>query len=408
MKATIIAVGTELLMGKTVNTNSTYLSKELNDLGIDVLYHKVVGDNPKRLEETLLQSMKETDLIITTGGLGPTQDDLTKEIIARAFGKTLHMNEEVLEDLKAFFKKIDREMTDNNVRQAYFPEGARVIPNEKGTAPGFMLENEKNICISLPGPPREMKAMYRAQIKDILSSFSQDIIISQYVNLFGIGESSAEDMVKDLISEQSDPSIAIYAGNGVISFRLTTKAKSEEDGYNIIKPVKEEMASRFGSLVFSYDSTDFVKVFVEELMEKKLTISTAESCTGGLIAKMITDVSGASSVFERGYVTYSNNAKADELNVSEKTLEKFGAVSEETALEMVQGLYNKTKSNICISVTGIAGPDGGSKEKPVGLVYVGYGIDGDFSVKKLNLNGDRERIRRITAFSSLDLIRKRI
>jgi nicotinamide-nucleotide amidase len=408
MKATIIAVGTELLMGKTVNTNSTYLSKELNDLGIDVLYHKVVGDNPKRLEELLLQSMKETDLIITTGGLGPTQDDLTKEVIGKAFGKTLHMNERVLQDLKAFFKKIDREMTDNNVRQAYFPESARVIPNDKGTAPGFILENENNICISLPGPPREMKAMYQAEIKNILSSYSQDTIVSQYVNLFGIGESSAEDMVKDLISEQSDPSIAIYAGNGVISFRLTTKAKSEEEGYEIIKPIKDEMAKRFGQLVFSYDSTDFVKVFVENLIKKNLTISTAESCTGGLIAKMITDVSGASSIFERGYITYSNTAKADELNVSEETLKKYGAVSEETALEMVEGLYNKTKSNICISVTGIAGPNGGSKEKPVGLVYVGYAVDGDFKVKKLNLTGDRERIRRLTAFSSLDLIRKRM
>lgn len=408
MKATIIAIGTELLMGKTVNTNSTYLSKELNDLGIDVLYHKVVGDNPRRLEEVLKESLLKTDLIITTGGLGPTQDDLTKEVIAKTFHRNLILNQDVLEGLKEYFESSSREMTENNVRQAYFPKDSIIVENSKGTAPGFIVEDNGSICISMPGPPKEMSSMFDESIRGYLGEFSENIIVSQYVNLFGIGESSAEDMVKDLISAQDDPSIAIYAGTGVISFRLTTKANSYEEGIEKIMPLKEEMGKRFGKLVFSYDSTDFVEVVVNKLIEKDISISVAESCTGGLISKMITDISGSSNVFDRGYITYSNNGKMYELGVLRDTLDKNGAVSEETAYEMVKGVYDKTSSDICISVTGIAGPGGGSEEKPVGLVYIGYAIFGEISVKKLNLRGDRERIRRITAYSALDLVRKKM
>ena len=382
MKTAILTVGTEILFGQIVNTNAAFLSQELQNMGYDVMYHYSVGDNPGRLKELIAFAFHDCDLILTTGGLGPTQDDLTKEVIAEAMGDVIVENEECMKALLDNYKKAGRTMTPNNLKQGYMPSRARVLPNDAGTAPGFALEKDGKLIISMPGPPREMKRMFELQVKPILESMQDSVIFYRIIRTFGLGESSMETVLLSLIDGQTDPTIATYAKEGECSLRVASKRATKEEAVAAVDRVIEDVNQLIGEYIYSYDDEDLVDVVGKLLLEKHITISCAESCTGGLFAAALTDIPGISEVFERGIVTYSNRAKMEELGVKAETLDKFGAVSPETACEMASGLAEKTGSDLCISVTGIAGPGGGTAEKPVGLAYIGIAYKGQVKAVK--------------------------
>ena len=371
MKTAILTVGTEILFGQIVNTNAAYLSRELNNLGFDVMYHYSVGDNPKRLLELIHLAFRDCDMIITTGGLGPTQDDLTKETIAKAMGERIVVSDMAMEALKSHYRKSERPMTENNLKQAYMPESAEVLPNDQGTAPGFWLEKDGKIIVSMPGPPREMTNMFSKEVMPRLRSLQDSVIHYRILRTFGLGESKMETVLLPLIDEQTDPTIATYAKEGECSLRIASKRATLQEAKKAVDDMSQRVMDIIGEYVYSQDNEDLKDVVGRLLISKNITVSCAESCTGGLFAGTLTDIPGISCVFDRGIVTYSNKAKMEELGVKEDTLETFGAVSSQTAAEMAQGLAEKTGSDLCISVTGIAGPDGGSLQKPVGTAYVG-------------------------------------
>ncbi len=383
MKTALLSVGTEILMGQITNTNSVYLSKELNALGHDVLYHHTVGDNSERLAETLDLLYRDCDLIITTGGLGPTQDDLTKETVCAYMEDELVLNEEWLTIMENMFSGWGRRMTDNNIKQAYVPSRAIVYKNPHGTAPGFCLENKGKYIICLPGPPREMKELFNLYARPFLESRTDSVIVYHSIRTFGIGESQLETQLLDLIDGQTDPTLATYAKENESYVRIASKRPTRAEAERAIEEMLVKVRERIGKYIYSEDDEDLWDVVVRKLKEKGLTISAAESCTGGLFAKTLTDIPGASDIFDRSIVTYSNKAKVEELGVSEKTLEEYGAVSEQTAGEMAAGIAKVSGSDIGISVTGIAGPGGGTDEKPVGLIYTGICYKGETSVQKL-------------------------
>ncbi len=405
MKSSIVSIGTELLFGQIVNTNAVYLSQQLNELGFDVHHHFSVGDNAQRLKDILEYALERSDLIITTGGLGPTQDDLTKETIAQLMGKELEFHEPSYQRLSSFFKKRNREMSKNNLKQVYLPQGCIVLQNDNGTAPGFIIENNKKIVISLPGPPKEMRNMFENYAKSYLHTKSSHVIYSKVLRFFGIGESALETELLDLISSQVNPTIATYAKEGEVSIRVSAKAKDENEAKQMIYPVVQEIKSRLNPYLYSENNEELVEVVAKKLLEKNITISLAESCTGGLIASELTSISGISKSFDRGIVTYSNISKVEQLGVNPSTLEKFGAVSEETAKEMAIGLKQKSKSDLCLAITGIAGPDGGSPEKPVGLIYISMLYRDHLQCNSYLLTGTRERIRKQAVLSALNMIR---
>jgi nicotinamide-nucleotide amidase len=370
MQASILSVGTELLFGQTINTNAAFLSERLNRMGIDVMYHFTVGDNPIRLEEILKEALKKTDLVITTGGLGPTQDDLTKEVVCHVMKDELVLNEPTLLAIQQFFLKVNRPMTENNLKQAYVPKGSLLLQNVMGTAPGFALTKENKTVACLPGPPREMTAMFDESLAPYLEKMTGSNIYYRLIRTYGIGESALETALMDLIDAQTDPTIATYAMEGECYLRVTSKQNNMEDAIKKVDDMVKTISSRIGSYIYSLDGENLVDVVASKLMDKHLSISCAESCTGGLFAATLTRVPGISSVFDRGFVTYSNQAKIDELGVNPETLDKYGAVSRETATEMAKGVFRATSSNVCIAVTGIAGPEGGTEDKPVGLVHI--------------------------------------
>ena len=393
MKAEIISVGTEILLGDILNTNAQFLAKELASLGIDVYHQSVVGDNEDRLLKLFEESLNRSDIVITTGGLGPTKDDLTKEIAAKYFGQELVFNENSWQKIKLYFEKLGKIPSINNEKQAYFPKEAIILENNNGTAPGAILKKDKKTIILLPGPPREMKLMYEESVKPYLKNLSKEIMVSKTLKFFGIGESSLEEELMDLINQQSNPTIAPYAKESEVTLRITAKAKNYEEAMKLINPVVLEIEDRVGKYLYSKDNKNLEDVLVEELMKNNLTISVAESCTGGMVSSTLINYPGISSVFMEGCVTYSNDAKIKSLNVKKETLDKFGAVSKETAMEMAKGIADRYKTNIGISTTGIAGPEGGSADKPVGLVYFGIYINGKLTYKRYIFNGDRQQIR---------------
>ena len=409
MKVAILTVGTEILFGQIVNTNAAWLSKELQNMGFDVMYHYSVGDNPKRLEEVINFAFRDCDMIITTGGLGPTQDDLTKETIAKAMGDTIVQHPDCLHDLMGHYERSGREMTENNLKQANMPSTAEPLKNDQGTAPGFWLEKEGKIIVSMPGPPREMNRMFELQVKPRLEKLQDSVIYYRLIRTFGIGESKMETILLPFIDGQTDPTIATYAKEGECSLRIAAKRATIEEAKEAVDKMLEEVLEIIGDNVYSIDNEELIDVVAKLLLEKNITISCAESCTGGLFAGRLTDVSGISKVFERGIVTYSNRAKMEELGVKAETLEKFGAVSEETAAEMAEGLSKKTGSDLCVSVTGIAGPEGGSEEKPVGLAYIGIRYKGETKVfKSLYRNVNRKWNRNYTLLNMLYQVYKLI
>lgn len=408
MKAEILAVGTELLMGQIVNTNAQYLSSKLPDVGISVYYHSVVGDNPERLRESLELALKRCDVVITTGGLGPTQDDLTKETISEVCGRRLVLHQESLDAIKAFFKKIGREMTHNNEKQAYMPENCTILKNNNGTAPGCIIEQGGKVIVMLPGPPSEMKPMFDDSVFPYFRERSSYTIESKFLRVFGIGESAMETKILDLIEGQTNPTIATYAKEGEVTIRVSARVEQGKDAEKLLGPVIEEIRKRTGDSLYSEEDRTLDQVAAELLSGHKLTLATAESCTGGLISQMLTNIPGISSVFMGGAVTYSNDAKEEYLGVRRDTLLQYGAVSRQTAAEMAAGVRSRLKTDIGVAVTGIAGPDGGTPDKPVGLVYIGLSSVKGTVTKELRLLGNRKRIRTITALHVFDMIRRHV
>lgn len=405
MKSAILSVGTELLFGQITNTNSVFLSQQLNYLGIDVMYHYTVGDNPKRLAEMIRQAFTDCDLIITTGGLGPTQDDLTKEIAAEVLHDELVLHEDILRELENYFKKINRVMTENNKKQAYLPSRAVMFDNDAGTAPGFALEENGKTIICLPGPPREMTRLFERRVKPFLEEKSESVIYYKMLRTFGIGESMLETELQQWIDGQTDPTLATYAKEGEACLRITSKRSTMEEAKAVVDDMIGKVNQKIGQYVYSYDDEEYYQVVGKKLIEQKITVSSAESCTGGLFAQTMTEIPGISAVYDRGFITYSNQAKMEELGVKAETLEKFGAVSEETAVEMAEGLRKVTGSRLCISVTGIAGPDGGTEEKPVGLVYICAILDGERVSREFKIrNISRKWNRNYTVLCMLDMV----
>ncbi|KXL52670.1 putative competence-damage inducible protein [Anaerotignum neopropionicum] len=409
MKAEILAVGTELLLGDILNTNAQYLAKELAALGIEVYYQTVVGDNPKRLEDTLYHAFSRADLVITTGGLGPTEDDLTKETAAKYFGEPLVLDEKALTQIQVFFDRIGRTMTENNKKQAFVPENNSVIMyNPNGTAPGIIIEKEGKIIIMLPGPPKEVVPMFENQAKPYLAKKQEYTFISRILRVASVGESAMEVMVKDLIDAQTNPTIAPYAKEGEALLRITAKAKDEEEANRLIDPVAAALQERLGKAVYAEGETNMETEVAKLLVAQKKTIAVAESCTGGEISSQLVRYPGISEVFLEGCVTYTNEAKIKRLGVLEETLAKFGAVSKETALEMAEGIAKTAGAEIGIATTGIAGPDGGSEDKPVGLVYMGIYHNGVVEAKEFHFAGDRNKIRDRATFQALDWLRRKL
>ena len=407
MKSTILSVGTELLFGQIVNTNAVYLSQQLNALGIDVMSHHTVGDNSKRLAKMIEQSFEECDLVITTGGLGPTQDDLTKEVACEVLDDKLVFHKPAMDILEDHYKRFGSKATKNNLKQAYVPSRATVFLNELGTAPGFALDKDGKIIICLPGPPKELSYLFENKVKPYLENLTESSIYYRILRVFGLGESKLETELLDLIDNQTDPTLATYAKEGECSIRVASKRKTREEAKTAAEEMIEKIKQRVGDYIYSTDNEELYQVVGKKLIERNISISCAESCTGGLFAQTMTQIPGISAVFDRGLVTYSNRSKIEELGVNPKTLEKYGAVSSEVAIEMAEGLKRITNSRLCVSVTGIAGPGGGTTEKPVGLVYVCVILDDKMICKKSDKRFvDRDKNRNFAKLLMLDTINR--
>lgn len=408
MNAEIISVGTELLLGEIVNTDARFIASELSELGINVFYQTVVGDNAQRLESVLKLAFSRSDLIIATGGLGPTQDDITKEVISEFCGRKLILDEESLSSMKEYLRKKGREIPECNIKQAMLPEGCVILPNSCGTAPGCVIEDNGKSIIMLPGPPHELEQMFLLSVKPYLESKTNLMIYSENLKIFGMGESRVCELLDEYISEYSDPTVAPYAESPGVRVRITSKCTSEEEGIKAVAKIKENIKTILGDVIYSDKGETLPEAVVHMLIEKNMTIASAESCTGGLFAKYITDIPGSSAILNESYVTYANEAKTKILGVKPETLKSCGAVSEQTAREMADGLYRVSKANVCAVFTGIAGPGGGTKEKPVGLVYTGVCINGKTEVYKLQLSGTREAVRKQACLEVFDIIRKKL
>lgn len=393
MKAEIITVGTEILLGDILNTNCRYLSRELAAMGIEMYYQITVGDNEERLLKTLKESLNRSDIVICTGGLGPTEDDITKEVCAKYFGYELELHKPSLDAMIERFKHMNRVLTKNNEKQAYFPKEAYILKNDNGTAPGCIMEKEGKMIVVLPGPPREMESMFENYVKPYLSKLTDDVIESEVLRIIGVGESKVENDILDIIDSQTNPTIATYAKGYECTLRITAKAKSVEEAKELIKPMSDEMKRRFGQSLYATGETSIEEVVAKMLVENNLKIAVAESCTGGMVSASLINYPGISSVFMEGCVTYSNEAKMKSLGVKKETLDVYGAVSDNCAKEMASGVAARYNTNVGIATTGIAGPGGGTDEKPVGLVYFGIYINGKVISKKYVFNGDRQGVR---------------
>lgn len=407
MTVEFIFVGTELLLGNIVNTNAAYLSEKCAALGLSCFFQTVVGDNEERLTEVLKRAVDRSDVVILSGGLGPTEDDLTKEVAAKVCGRDLYMHEPSREMLKRFFASRGLELTENNWKQALMPEGAIVLENPNGTAPGVIIETQGARVILLPGPPNELIPMFEESVAPYLSGLTSQVICSRTVKICGVGESKAETMVKDLIDTQTNPTLATYAKTGEVHLRVTASAENEQAAVKLIEPVVNELKARFGKAVYSTEEgTTLEQAVVELLAAEGKTLTCAESCTGGLLSGRIINVPGVSKVYKAGFVTYSNEAKHELIGVQESTLKKYGAVSPETAREMAEGAARRANADVSVAVTGIAGPDGGTEEKPVGLVYISCSVKGKVTVKKYLFSGSRSKIRESTVAAALTLLRE--
>ena len=407
--AEILCVGTEILIGDIINTNAAYISQRLAAMGINQYHQGVVGDNPQRLKKFLQEALNRADVVILTGGLGPTYDDLTKETVAELMGKGMELHQPSLDRLKEFFISRNIEMTENNVKQAYMPVGCIVMQNNCGTAPGAIIENQETgkTAIILPGPPREMKPMFEESVVPYLETRTDSLFVSKNVNIIGMGESKVETVIIDIMKNSTNPTVAPYAADGEVRLRVTAKANTKEEGEKICLDMIEVLKkTEVGKYIYGIDTTP-EKALIEKLTRNNMKIAVAESCTGGMVTEVLTTVSGASAVLDGSVVSYANEIKARLLNVSEETLESKGAVSEECALQMAEGVRKLMGADMGISITGIAGPTGGTPEKPVGTVYIAVSTAKESKFEKLNIrNNGREYIRRVSAKSVLMLALK--
>ena len=416
MRVELVSVGTEILLGDIVNTNTAYLSKELAALGLGVFRQTTVGDNRERLLKTLESAFLENDTVIITGGLGPTDDDITKECAAEYFGREFYFHEyswvKILERLTRAGRNI---ITENNKKQAMIPEGAIVLENYCGTAPGIIIEENNKRIVLMPGPPREMRDMFEKSVKPYLEKFSNKQFISKYVRFYGIGESLLETKIKDIMDNQTNPTLALYAKTGEVLLRITASGDDKEECEDLIRKQLDEIENRVGEYIYlvgdediSSTQTEMNTVVANLLIENKFTIAIAESLTGGKISSMLVEKSGISEAFLEGIVCYSNKSKINTLGVREETLAKFGAVSEEVAKEMALGAAKRLGADFAVATTGIAGPNSDESGKPVGLTYIGIYAQGDISVKECLFTGDRELIRYRTSVEALEEVRKNI
>ena len=406
--AEIIAVGTELLLGNIVNTNAKELSQALSGVGINVFWHTVVGDNPARLREALEIARKRADIILTTGGLGPTYDDLTKQTICETFGKPLVLREDVLETIRAYFaRNVHLAMPENNRQQAEFPADCTIFDNPVGTAPGCAFEAGGVHVLMLPGPPFEMRTMLQNHAIPYLRSLSSEVIVSHDIMTFGLGESPMEELMREKISRMENPSLATYAKPSEVRLRATAKAADAEAAEAMLAPVVQAVTGYLGDIVYGVDVPSLEAACMAHLKAQGLTFATAESCTGGQVAARITALPGASNVYRGGVVSYWTSVKADVLGVPQDLLEKFGAVSEPCARSMAENARRITGADIGLSVTGVAGPDADERGNPVGLVYVGLASQSGTWCRKLDLgNRRRDRIQDLAANHAFDMLRR--
>ena len=408
--AEIIAIGTEMLLGDLVDTNSAWLSQRLAMLGVSLFRHTTVGDNRKRVVAAMREAISRSDLVLTTGGLGPTSDDITNECLGEAAGRKMVEYPEARQHVDEMFRRFGRKPTPSNYKQALFPEGTTLVPNPRGTAMGAMLEVEGTLFVTFPGVPVEMRGMFEETVEPLVRERSDGSIVSRTLWFSGIGESALAEQVQEFL-DASDPTVAPLAGQGKVRLRITARAATPVEAEAKIEPVADEILSRLGDYFFG-EGNETLESAVGRLMRKKgVTIALAESCTGGLLAKRLTDAPGSSAYFQEGLVTYSNEAKERLLGVPRETLEEYGAVSEPVAEAMAAGVRKAAGSDYGLSVTGIAGPDGGTEEKPVGLVYVGLADAEGTVAEKLDLTAwekSREAIRERSANRAFDILRQRL
>ena len=402
----IISVGTELLLGHVTNTDARDISEMLSKIGINVKYHTVVGDNPERLRQCVETAKSRADIIITTGGLGPTCDDLTKQILAEAFGLKLVENKAEREGLYDYIR-YGKKFTDNNFTQAMLPEGCTVFHNNCGTAPGCGFEKDGKIVVMIPGPPKECNAMFRESALPYLHKLSEELIVSHSVRIFGLGESSVDDIFAEEMNRMTNPTMAPYAKECDCLLQITAKAKSVDEAEKMIAPVMEHVMQRLGDVVYGVDVECIEESVIKLLREKGMTFSAAESCTGGELAKRFTDMPGASAFFKGGVVTYTNEAKAKLLGIDPALIEEKGAVSHEVAKAMAENVRKLLGTDIGVGVTGLAGPDGDGVHE-VGTVFVSLAVEGETFVKELHMGAMRTRsfIRRMAGNHIYDMMRR--
>lgn len=405
MIAELICVGTELLMGQILNTNAQFIAKELAPRGIDMYHQIVVGDNPQRLTEVVRTALSRADILLFSGGLGPTDDDLTKETVCNALGLELVLYDDEWQKILDYFESKGRTVASNNKKQAMFPPNAHILDNPNGTAPGCLIEKDGKTIIFMPGPPRELCPMFVNHVIPYLQGKSGHLLYSREIRIFGMGESEVAQKLGEIF-DSSNPTVAPYVKTGEVTLRVTAQCQTEQAGLLLVAPMVTRIKEILGDLVYSTDGETLALVCHNALIAQNKSLSVAESCTGGLLASAFVDIPNSSRYFIEGAVTYSNDAKLRRLGVRPSTLKKHGAVSAECAKEMAEGVRRTSNTELALSTTGIAGPDGGTDEKPVGLVYIALATPQGTSVKELRLFGDRDRIRLTAVLNSLDMLRR--
>lgn len=404
MKCEIISIGTELLLGDILNTNAQYISKILSELGINTYHQTVVGDNKARMKSALEFGFERSDIIITTGGLGPTQDDMTIDVAAEYFGLDLVLNNDVREEIENYFKNIGVELEKGNIRQAYIPAGANIIHNKNGTAPGIIIEKDNKILILLPGPPKEVRGIFENGLIEYLKKFSKGIIKSKVLNIFGIGESTMESKVEDLIESQDNPSIAPYCMDTGVILRITARGNSEEEVDKLIDDKELEIRNRLGDYIYGVNNQKLEEVVVEKLIKLDKKLVLAESITGGRISNKITNIPGSSKVFLGSIISYGHEFKSNHLNIKKETLNNYGQISREVAEEMAKNIYEiSPNADYAMGITGNAGPNS-IESKPTGLVYISFYDGINFDTKEIKLQGDREKIKELSAKHGLNIL----
>ncbi|NQU73861.1 MAG: competence/damage-inducible protein A [Candidatus Omnitrophica bacterium] len=407
MNAEIVCIGTELLLGHIVNSNASYIARKLAELGVDHYFQTTVGDNPQRLSSTIRTALSRSDIVITTGGLGPTIDDITSKVIAKTIDRKLILERAVLKDVAEYFRRQNKKIPKDSLRQALIPEGAKWLKNSFGTAPGLIIEQGAKILIALPGPPREMGPMVEDHVVPYLRSRSKagQILKSKSLRLTGGVEAKVNQKVKDLLRLSGPVQVGIYARLGEVELKVMAKAKNEKAADNEIKKLERIIRKRVGSYVYGVDEETLEGAVGNLLAKRKKTVAVAESCSGGLLANLITNISGASDYFKSGIVAYSNDSKVNDLDVPADIIKKNGAVSTQVAKKMAAGIRNRANVDIGIAVTGIAGPKGATKKKPVGLVFIALSTKKKSNCRQFNFSGLRTEVKLQTAQAALNMLR---